>query len=96
MNKKEYLIKLLEQLSPMWSLAKWFKVIVEQWELQDSVIDMLMEAIQWAVHTVKDEFAQEKLQKWMTYLQEMKNIEDQEKMEDEAELQKLDQLLQDF
>lgn len=96
MDKKDYLIKLLEQLSSVWSLAKWFKIIVEQWNLNDSIIDMLIEAIKWAVHVVKNEAAQSKLQKWMTYLQEMKSIEDQEKMQDEKELQKLDNLLQDF
>lgn len=96
MNKKEYLIKLLEQLSPVWSLAKWFKIIVEQWELSDSIIDMLIEAIKWAIHVVKSDIAQSKLQKWMTYLEEMKDIEQKENMEDSQELQKLDQLLQDF
>lgn len=96
MNKKEYLLKLLEQLSPIWSLAKWFKIVVEQWDLNDSIIDMLIEAIKGAIHVVKNEAAQWKLQKSMIYLEEMKDIEKKEKMEDDEELQKLDNLLQDF
>lgn len=96
MNKKEYLIKLLEQLSPVWSLAKWFKIIVEQWELDDSILEMLIEAIKWAIYVVKNDIAKWKLEKWMTYIEEMKDIEKKENMEDSQELQKLDQLLQDF
>ncbi len=96
MNKKDYLIKLLEQLSPVRSLAKWFKIIVEQWELQDSIIDMLIEAIMWAIHTVKEQVSKDKLEKWLIYLQKIQNMEKKEDKENQKELEEIEEILENF
>ena len=96
MDKKWYLIKLLDSLSGVWSLAKWFKIIVEKWNLDDEIIDMLMSALQWAVHIAKDSISVNKLQKWMQFLQKIKEMEDKQNEQDQKDLEKLDELLEQF
>ncbi|MCK9466875.1 MAG: hypothetical protein M0P94_00960 [Candidatus Absconditabacterales bacterium] len=96
MNKKDYLIKLLEQLSPVRSLAKGFKIIVEQGELQDSIIDMLIEAIMGAIHTVKEQVSKDKLEKGLIYLQKIQNMEKKEDKENQKELEEIEEILENF
>ena len=61
MDKKEYLQKILIQLEPIRDLAKWLEVLVEEWNLWDDVLDVLINAVQWAVSTAKSELDKKKL-----------------------------------
>lgn len=96
MDKKEYLLKILEQLEPIWNLAPWLKVLVEQWNLNDSILDVLIDAVKWAIHTTKSELAKEKLEKWLNALEKMKQIEQQSIQQDEKDLEELDKILDTF
>ena len=96
MNKKEYLIKILQQLEPVWNLAPWLKVLVEQWNLEDSMLDILIEAVKWAIHTTKSELAKEKLEKWLSALEKMKELEQQSIEQDKRDLEELDKILDSF
>ncbi len=96
MDKKQYLIKLLDSLSDTWSLAKWFKIILEKWDINDDIVDMLMEALQWAIHTAKSNISSDKLQKWIEFLQQMKEMEIKQKQQDDEDIKKLDELLKQF
>ena len=96
MDKKEYLLKILEQLEPIWNLAPWLKVLVEQWNLNDSILNVLIDAVKWAIHTTKSELAKEKLEKWLNALEKMKQIEQQSIQQDEKDLEELDNILDTF
>jgi len=96
MDKKEYLQKILIQLEPIRDLAKWLEVLVEEWNLWDDVLDVLINAVQWAVSTAKSEFDKKKLQKWLDALQKMKQMEEESRMQDEKDLAELDKMLEDF
>lgn len=96
MTKKEYLLKILEQLEPIRDLAKWMKILVEQWDLWDDILDILIDAVQWAVSTAKSELDKQKLQKWLDALQKMKEMEAESKMQDEKDLAELDKLIDSF
>lgn len=96
MTKKEYLLKILEQLEPIRDLAKWMKILVEQWDLWDDILDILIDAVQWAVSTAKSELDKQKLQKWLDVLQKMKQMEAKSKMQDEKDLAELDDLIDSF
>jgi len=96
MDKKQYLIKLLDSLSDIWPLAKWFKIILEKWDLDDVIVDMLMDALQWAIHSAKDQISSAKLKKWIDFLQKMKELEIKDKEQDQKDLEKLDELLNQF
>ncbi len=96
MDKKQYLQKILVQLEPIRDLAKWLEILVEEWNLWDDALDILIDAVQWAVNTAKSDIDKEKLQKWLDVLQKMKQIEEESKLQDEKELKELDDLIDSF
>lgn len=96
MDKKEYLLKVLTQLEPIWNLAKWLKILVEQWHLDDNLLDVITQAVEWAVHTTKDELAKQKLQKWLNALQRMKQLEAESRAKDEQDLAELDRMIEEI
>ena len=96
MTKKDYLLKILEQLEPIWELASGLKVVVEQWALWDDVLNMLIGAVETGIHSARSEVAKAKMKKWLDALERMKEIEKQSAMQDEKELAELDRLIDDF
>ena len=93
MDKKVYLLKLLDSLKDIRPLAGEFEILVNEGNLTDELIDVLLTAIKESIHEVSDELAKEKLQKGANFLQQMKRIEAEKNAEDEADLAKLDNLL---
>lgn len=96
MDKKEYLIRILDQLQPVWNLASGLKTLVEIWHLEDDMLNTITQAVEWAIHTTKSELAKRKLQKWLEALQHMKQMEAQARLKDEEDLKKLDKLLEEI
>ena len=96
MAKKEYLLKVLTQLEPIRNLAKWLKVLVEQWKFDENILDILIEAVQWAVDTAKSDLAKQKLQKWLDVMKKMEEIEEKSKIQDKKDLEELDQMLENI
>lgn len=96
MNKKEYLQKILTQLEPIRDLAPGLKILVNEWNLWDDILDVLINAVQWAVSTAKSEFDKQKLQKWLDALNKMKEMEEESTMQDEKDLEELDNLIDNF
>jgi len=96
MDKKEYLQKILTQLEPIRDLAWWLRILVEEWNLGDDVLDVLINAIQWAVSTAKTDLAKQKLQKWLDAMEKMKKMETESRMQDEKDLEDLDNLINSF
>jgi hypothetical protein len=56
-------------------------------------LDILINAVQWAVSTAKSEMDKKKLQKWLEAMQKMKQMEEESKMQDEKDLEELDEML---
>ena len=96
MDKKGYLLKILTQLESIRDLAKWLKILVEEGNLWDDVLDVLITSVQWAVNTAKSEVDKNKLQKWLDALQKMKQMDEESKMQDEKDLKELDNLIDSF
>lgn len=96
MTKKEYLLKILNQLEPIWELAPGLEVIVEQWAFWDDVLDVLVWAIESGIHSARSEVAKIRMKKWLDTLEKMKHMEKQSAMQDEKELEKLDKMIDDF
>lgn len=96
MDKKEYLQKILTQLEPIRDLAPGLKILVNEWNLWDDILDVLINAVQWAVSTAKSEMDKKKLQKWLEAMQKMKLMEEESKMQDEKDLEELDNLIDSF
>ncbi len=96
MDKKEYLQKILTQLEPIRDLAPGLKILVNEWNLWDDILDILINAVQWAVSTAKSEMDKKKLQKWLEAMQKMKQMEEESKMQDEKDLEELDKMLENI
>lgn len=96
MDKKEYLQKILTQLEPVRDLAAWLNILLEEWNLWDDVLDVLINAIQWAVNTAKTSLAKQKLQKWLDAMEKMRQMETESKTQDERDLVELDRMINDF
>ncbi len=96
MNKKEYLQKILTQLEPIRDLATGLKILVNEWNLWDDVLDVLINAVQWAVNTAKSDLDRQRLQKWLNAMEKMKQIENESKSQDERDLYELDRMIDDF
>ncbi len=96
MDKKEYLLKILTQLEPIWNLAKWLKILVEQWHLDDNLLDVITQAVEWAIHTTKDELSKKKLEISLSALQKLKQMEEESKAKDEQDLAELDKMLEEI
>lgn len=96
MDKKEYLQKILTQLEPIRDLAKWLKILVDEWNLGDDILNILINAVQWAINTAKSELDKQKLQKWLDALNKMKEMEEESKMQDEKDLEELDKMLENI
>lgn len=96
MDKKKYLLKILTQLEPIWDLAKWLKILVQQWHLDDNLLDVITQAVEWAVHTTKDRLVKQKLQKWLDALQKLKQLEAESKVKDEHDLVELNKMLEEI
>ena len=96
MNKKEYLQKILTQLEPIRDLATGLKILVNEWNLWDDVLDVLINAVQWAVNTAKSDLDRQRLQKWLNVMEKMKQIENESKSQDERDLSELDRMIDDF
>ena len=96
MDKKEYLLKILTQLEPIRDLANGLKILVNMGNLDNNTLDVLINAVQWAVSTAKSELDKKKLQKWLDALNKMKQMEEESKMQDEKDLAELDKLIDNF
>ena len=96
MDKKEYLQKILFQLEPIRDLAKWLNILIEEGNFWDDVLDILINAVQWAVNTAKTDLAKQKLQKWLDVMEKMKQMETEYKTQDQKDLSELDRMISDF
>lgn len=96
MDKKEYLEKILTQLEPIRDLAEWLKILVNEWNLWDDVLDLLINAVQWAINTAKTDLEKQKLQKWLDAIEKMKQMEVESKTQDERDIAELDCMINDF
>ena len=93
MNKKSYLLKLLNSLKDIRPTAEQFETIILQWAFDDQLIDELLSVIRQVIHQVSDEITKEKLQKGLQVLEHIKQLENKSKAEDEEDLTELDTLL---
>lgn len=96
MTKKEYLIKILDNLESVWDLAPGLKVIVEQWALWDDVLDTLIGAVESGIHSARSEVAKARMKKWLDALEKMKQMEQQSAMQDEKDLEELENMINNF
>ena len=53
MDKKEYLVTVLTKLESKWDMAKWLKFLIEQWNLDDNLLDIIVQALESTINTTQ-------------------------------------------
>lgn len=89
MNKKDYLIKLLEALRGTWIPAEWFLVVLKAWGFEEDIIETLIQLIENAIKNTDNQIEKEKLQWWLTILTKLKEAEAESLAQDEKECEDL-------
>lgn len=96
MSSKEYLLKLLTKLYPLWSLAEPFKNIINNLEFDDSIFQLIIWALKYSIHESKIKVSIKKQKKMISFLEELKNIEQSQSKKDIKDIENLDKLLEDI
>jgi hypothetical protein len=89
MTKKEYIITLLSKLSGQWAYADGLKLVVEQTNIQDSVIDGIYDLLSQSLQEVSDTKKKESLTQSLTVLQKIQQLEHDENIHRDEELDTL-------
>lgn len=94
MTKKEYILKVLENLKESWPLAPGLLVLVQNWSLDDSTIDALTDIFKEAIKNVADKVKRNELQAGIDKLQEIKNAEKEAFAQDKKELDAIEEMFE--
>lgn len=91
-QKKELLIKVLKKLIPHWDLAEGVLALVESGSIDDQTIDGVIHILAQSIKKLQNKEDTTKLQKSLEKIQQIKMLEDEEKISEEN----LDALLADI
>jgi hypothetical protein len=94
MTKKEYILKLLDNIdSSIFTMADDIKALIQTDNISDGFIDMLIDMFKQAVHNTTDRLEQAKLQKGISFLTALKEQEHQSDINDQKDIDELESLL---
>lgn len=94
MDKKAYVLKALELLKDTWNLARAWIIIINQTDVDESILDIIIKTIDDSLSKVKDLEEKKKLTWLKEYLAKVKQAEHISQEEDKASLDELDKLLE--
>ena len=93
MDKKTYVLKMLEALENTWHLAKGLKILVNNNLMDEKILDVLINTFQGAIKTIKDKATKEKLEHASSFLKTLKEQESEEKIKDQKDIENLENIL---
>lgn len=93
MDKKQYVLRMLDALENIWSVAKWLKKLVEANPLNNALLDVLIKTFQETIKTIDNEEQKVKLQKASDFLEELKKQEDESIKQDQKDIADLESML---
>jgi len=93
MDKKEYILKLLDMLKDSLPLARWLIILIKNSDVDEQLLDILIKSFQDSIDSITDENVKIQLKKWKEFLEEIKKRELDSKKLDEEDIAKLDDML---
>lgn len=96
MDKKTYVLKILDLLKNDWNLADGLMYLVSQNNVDEKVLDILIQILQDAIAKTTDNINKEQLQKANDFFVQLKNAEEQQKQIDQKDIEKLEQMISTF
>ncbi|MEI6117820.1 MAG: hypothetical protein WCP92_00755 [bacterium] len=96
MNKKDYILKVLDATMDYFPLARGLKILISGEALDDTAIDTLVSILTKTINEINDGEAKKKLQKSKDFLEKLKTIEQQSHLKDEKSIHMLDDMLENI
>lgn len=93
MDKKAYVLKVLELVKDTLPLAAGFYVMIEKTQVSDETLDLLINIFSNTINQINDEKTKNKLEKSRDFLEEIKNQELREREVEKEDINKLDEML---
>ena len=93
MDKKEYILKLLDMLKDSLPLARWLIILIKNSDVDEQLLEVLIKSFQDSIDSITDENVKIQLKKWKEFLEEIKKRELDSKKLDEEDIAKLDDML---
>ena len=92
MNKKDFVLNVLEKIWDAWPLWKILLVLWKNWELDNDQIDGLVSFMKEELKKTKDIVAKEKIQRWIDAMNRLKDLEAKEQMKNDERLSEIESL----
>lgn len=97
MTKKDYLIKLMELLSPeVLPIAPNILALLQSNAMSDELIDTFYTMFHEYALTIKNEEGKEKIKKSMNFLDKLKSLEGDEQIKNQKDINELESMLQNM
>jgi len=93
MDKKEYILKLLDMLKDSLPLARWLIILIKNSDVDEQLLEVLIKSFQDSIDSITDENVKIQLKKWKEFLEEIKKRELDSKKLDEEDIAQLDDML---
>ncbi len=96
MNKKDYILKVLDATMDYFPLARWLKILISWEALDDTTIDTLVDILSKTIAEIGDGEVKRKLQKSKEFLEKLKSIEQESHIQDEKDIEILENMLKNI
>lgn len=93
MDKKQYVLRMLEALQSARPLAIWLKLLVNANPFNDTLIDLLIQTFKTTIATLDDQKQQESLRKASDFLEKLKTQELESGKQDQKDINELENML---
>jgi hypothetical protein len=93
MDKKQYVLRMLDTLQSIWPLARGLKLLIEAKPLDVMVIDLLITTFTETIKTIDDIQQKESLQKATNFLEKVKEQEIKSREQDQKDINELEAML---
>ena len=93
MDKKSYVLRMLDALKTAWPMADSLKILIETNPLNDTIIDLLVNTFRETIKKLDNKEQTEKLQKAANFLETIKGQESLSLQQDQKDIVALDDML---
>jgi hypothetical protein len=93
MDKKKYVIKILELIRDSFPLADWLILLIKNHGISDELLDSLISSFEKSLGEIEDEEIKSRISKSKDFLEELKKQELEDKQKDHEDIQKLEDMI---
>ena len=93
MNKKDYVIKVLNMVKDTMPIARWLIVLLDNSNIDENFLNILIDSFQDSINKIEDKKSRVLINKSKMFLENLKNKENEDKKLDEKDIEDLDKML---